>query len=112
MWSLRHRVDIDERLQVLNDFGEQIDTWHMVVWSEPAAVEPLRGSEAFAALQISSDQPYKIVVRFRPDIRYSPNMRVLWEGRTLDIESVAEEKAAGHYVHIHCRERGPQGFRQ
>ena len=112
MWSLRHRIDIDERFQEINDFGEQVDNWDMVVRSEPAAVEPLRGNEAFAALQISSDQPYKIVVRFRPDVRYSPNMRVIWEGRTLDIESVAEEKAAGHYVHIHCRERGAQGFRQ
>ena len=112
MWSLRHRVDIEQRVRTLGASGEQVDTWAYVSAKEPAAVEPLRGREAFAALQVSADQPYKIVVRYRPDVRYMPTMRVTWEGRTLDIESVAEEMAAGHYVHLHCRERVPQGFRE
>jgi SPP1 family predicted phage head-tail adaptor len=112
MWSLRHRVDIQQRVQALGPSGEQVDTWQAVSASEPAAVEPLRGREAFAALQVSTDQPYKIVVRYRPDLRYLPTMRVVWEGRALDIESVAEEMAAGHYIHLHCRERSPQGFRE
>lgn len=112
MWSLRHRVTIERRVKTLNDTGEQIDTWVNVTSEEPAAVEPLRGTEAFAALQINADQPYKIVVRYNPDQQYNANMRVVWEGRTLDVESVAEEMAAGHYVQIYCRERSADGFRQ
>jgi len=112
MWSLRHRVEIERRVKTLNDTGEQIDTWVNVTSDEPAAVEPLRGTEAFAALQINADQPYKIVVRYNPDQHYNANMRVVWEGRTLDVESVAEEMAAGHYVQIYCRERSADGFRQ
>lgn len=112
MWSLRHRVDVQQRVRTLAASGEQVDTWAPVTANEPAAVEPLRGREAFAALQVSADQPYKIVVRYRPDIRYSTGMRVLWETRILDIESSAEERAEGHWVQLHCRERTPQGFRQ
>jgi SPP1 family predicted phage head-tail adaptor len=105
-------VDIERRVQALGTTGEQVDTWQSVSAAEPAAVEPLRGREAFAALQVSTDQPYKIVVRYRPDLRYLPTMRVVWESRVLDIESVAEEMAAGHYIHLYCRERSPQGFRE
>jgi SPP1 family predicted phage head-tail adaptor len=112
MWSLRHRVNIERRVLTLGDTGEQVDTWESVSASEPAAVEPLRGREFFAASQVSADQPYKIVVRYRPDVRYMATMRVVWEGRVLDIESAAEERAEGHYVHLHCRERQPQGFRE
>ena len=112
MWSLRHRVGIEQRVQTLGPSGEQLDSWSVVALGEPAAIEPLRGREAFAALQISADQPYKVVVRYHPAVRYTTDMRVTWEGRVLDIESVAEEMAAGHYVHLHCRERSPQGFRE
>jgi SPP1 family predicted phage head-tail adaptor len=112
MWSFRHRVDIQRREPVLDSFGDvDAENWKTVAAAEPAAVEPLRGREFYAASQVSSDQPFKVVIRYRPDVTYTAQMRVLWEGRSLDVESAAEERAEGHFVHLHCRERLPQGFR-
>jgi SPP1 family predicted phage head-tail adaptor len=113
MWSLRHRVDIEQRDPVLDAYGD-IDTenWFAIAEAEPAAVEPLRGREFYAASQVNSDQPYKVVIRYNPGVMYGTTMRVVWEGRVLDVESAAEERAEGHFVHLHCRERSPQGFRQ
>lgn len=112
MWSLRHRVNIQQRTPTLDAYGDiSSESWEDVASAEPAAVEPLRGREFYAASQVNADQPYKVVVRYRPDVTYRATMRVVWEGRVLDVESAAEERAEGHWVHLHCRERLPQGFR-
>lgn len=113
MWSLRHRVNIQQRTPTLDAYGDvSSEEWTNVAEGEPAAVEPLRGREFYAASQVSSDSPVKVVVRYNPGLTYTAQMRVVWEGRYLDIESASEERAEGHYIHLHCRERSPQGFRQ
>lgn len=112
MWNLRHRVNIQQRTPTLDSYGDVAsENWANVAEGEPAAVEPLRGREFYAASQVSADQPFKVVVRYNPGLAYTTQMRVVWEGRNLDIESAAEERGEGHWVHLECRERKPQGFR-
>lgn len=113
MWGFRHRVDIERRVPTLNSYGDvDSENWEKVAETEPAAVEPLRGREFYAASQVNADQPYKVVVRYNPETRYTAGMRVVWEGINLDIESAAEQRGEGRYVELYCRERSPEGFRQ
>lgn len=110
--GLRHRIKVEQATVSKATDGGGVNSWATFVEDEPAAVVPLKGREFFAAQQINADAPYKIVVRYRPDKIYAPlTMRVIWEGRILDIEAVAEQEARGRLVELMCRERAPSGYR-
>lgn len=51
--------------------------------AEWASVEPLRGQEAVANLQVTSRQTYRLWMRAHVEVRTS--YRLLWEGRILNI---------------------------
>ena len=87
--KLRHRITIEHPVTTQNEYGEQIPTWatFATVW---ASREDLTGREAYYAG--ASQKAATMLTRFT--IRYIPaldeKMRVVSDGRTYGIQSVAD----------------------
>lgn len=100
---LRHRVNIQRPVPTQNDFGEEIITWSTLasVW---ANVLPASGRESY----IPSGEQQLAVITHRVQLRYrtdlGPKMRVVWEDRSLDIESVQDPTGKRAYLMVLCRE--------
>lgn len=85
--QLRHQITLQQAVESQDAYGAVT-----VVWSDVATVraayEPQSGKEAYAEAQ----QQAEAVVRFR--IRYRagivPKMRILFDGRVFDIQSVID----------------------
>jgi SPP1 family predicted phage head-tail adaptor len=80
--ALRHRVQLQARQAVVDDFGEPVPNWTTLatVW---AHVELMGGRELFAAQQIFPEANASITIRYRSGI--DTTMRVLWGSRAFDI---------------------------
>lgn len=108
--NLRQRVQIQNFTQAQDDYGQPIETWSTAatVW---AAVEPLRGSEFFAAQQVQSDTDVKIRIRYRDDITIDTKSRVLHETHTYDVMNVLHVSERHRELHLMCKERHQDGDR-
>lgn len=99
---LRHRVTLQSRSLTNDSFNQPIESWSDVgtYW---AAVEPLTGREAERARQIKADASHRVVMRRVAAI--SPEQRLRFEGRTLDIVEVLDLDERGRTLHLTCSER-------
>jgi SPP1 family predicted phage head-tail adaptor len=61
---LRHRVTLQSPTGSQNELGERATTWCDEVANWPAAVEPLKVSEVFAAAQNHGSTTHKIHIRY------------------------------------------------
>lgn len=89
--KLRHKVDIQRKVQVQDPFtGAVTHTWETLWSSIPAAVEELTAREFFAAQAVQSKVTAKIMIRYRSTV--DSNMRVLHRGRVYTIEGITRDK--------------------
>lgn len=98
---LRHRVTIQKKPPVTqNSFGEETPTWANVatVWAQ---VETLSGREFVQQGQAQVEITHKINVRYRDDL--VETMRVVWTGRTFQIEAILADNV-GRQMMLMCRE--------
>lgn len=99
---LRHRITIqEERDGGKNRFNEQIKTWEDIatVW---ASIEPISGREYWAGQQVQSEITHRIRIRYRPGIK--PAMRVLYQNRLFEIESVIDYQERHEFLQLMCKE--------
>ena len=64
---LNQRITFQRRTESLDAYREDVGTWTDLV-EVAAGVEPIRGKEFFAALQVQSDITTLIVVRYSSDV--------------------------------------------
>jgi SPP1 family predicted phage head-tail adaptor len=85
----RHRIELQQNTPTQDDDGSRIDNWTTVatVWGE---LLEIRGREYLAAEEAHSELNAKIRIRYRSDVR--PEWRAKFEGRTFDIQHVADLK--------------------
>lgn len=101
--SLRHRITIQQRTDTQDGYGEPIPTWSTLatVW---AAVEPQTGQEATIAMSQQSEARLRIRVRVRYRTDLSVLHRIVWQGRTFQIEATAEVQSNRRELHLICYE--------
>ena len=99
--ALRHRVAIQEPVEARNSYNEAINTWALVavVW---AWVAPLAGREFFAAEHVQSEITHRVRLRYRAGI--TSEMRVVYAGRVLMIQSVIDRGERRRELELMCRE--------
>lgn len=90
--SLNRRITVQSYTTTVNAYGEPIKSWSTYAqrW---AAVEPLLGREYWAAQQVVAENSVRF--RMRHDATTSaitPKMRVSYDSRTFDINSVINVK--------------------
>jgi SPP1 family predicted phage head-tail adaptor len=97
----RHRVTIQGFTSVSDGMGGWEQTWAdlATVW---ARVEALKGEEYFAAAQMQNSVSHRVTMRYRADL--TPTHRLVFEGRTLDIEAVLPDERKSRLV-IMCTEQ-------
>lgn len=81
---LDQQITLQQRVDVVNGFGENVPTWSDVatVW---ASANPKRGREFFAAAQQQAEGPVAFLIRYRSGL--TERMRVVWNGVNYDIAS-------------------------
>lgn len=99
---LRHRVKLQEKQVTPNEFGEEVVTW-VTTSTRWASVEPLRGREYIAARAEGADVTHRVRMRGGAVVR--PEMRLLHDGRALDIEAVMDREERGVELELMCREQ-------
>ena len=106
--GLREQVTLQERTEAQGTTGEVKWTWadYKTVY---AAIEPVRGEEYFAARQLQSATTTKIRIRYLADV--TTKMRVVYGSRYFEIESVIDVNTLRKEIHLMCKEREADGWR-
>lgn len=102
---LRSLVTIQTPTQTTDAYGAPTETWatYATRWAE---VEPLSGREYFAAQQVASEVSHKIKLRHDSLTgSITPKMRISWDSRVFDINSVINAGERDREVELMCVER-------
>ena len=101
--KLRHRVTIQQTTETREStMGGVIDTWGTFA-TRYASVSPLTGREYFTAQQHASEVTHEVRLRYLSGV--TTKMRVLHDGRTFDIESIANTDERDRETVLLCKER-------
>jgi SPP1 family predicted phage head-tail adaptor len=104
--QLRHRITIEQASDARDEYGEPVQSWttYAQAW---AAVEPISGREYWSANQDVAKANYRIRLRHDPALAITTAMRVLFDGRTFDIEAVLNIGERGRELQMMCVEVRP-----
>lgn len=82
---LRHRGDIEQYTVLQNETGEPEKEWapFAVRWM---SIDPIEGREFWAAQQVNAEVTHRIRLRYLEGL--SPKMRIVFQGRVFQIDSV------------------------
>ena len=95
------RVTLQDRSVSPSSFGEPVPAWADVaeLW---ASIEPLGSSEIWRAQAAESDATHRVTIRYLAGV--TERMRLVYGGRILEIESVANEGERDRVLTLLCRE--------
>jgi len=99
----RHKITIQEFVEEVDEYGTPIGSdWQdkITVW---ASIEPIRGSEYIQLQNTQAELSTRIRMRYRPDI--TPAMRVLYQDRVFDIQSVIDINEQHTHLELMCVEK-------
>lgn len=99
---LKQRVRIQEFVEVVDEYGTPIGSdWEdvAIVW---ASVEPLRGREYIQLQNTQAELTTRIRIRYQPGI--TPAMRVLYDDRKFNIQSVIDPEERHRELELMCIE--------
>lgn len=100
--KLRHFVEIHAVTIIEDEIGNQHEVWQKVAeaW---ASVEPLKGDEYFTAAYMAASVTHRVTMR-PPGVPVHPSNRIIFNGRTLEIESVLDIEERGRELQLMCQE--------
>ena len=99
--GLRHRVKFQKPIPTEDARGGPVVEWadHVTIWGE---VMYLSGTEYWAARQDNSRAEGRVRIRYRDDI--NPTMRMVYDGRVLEILSLIPFGSRKTELHIMFKE--------
>lgn len=100
--NLRERVTIEAPERLPDGAGGAGVRWTPLatVWADVAS---FKGSEPTVAERDEARTPYRVVIRFRADVK--PEMRLAWRGKRLDINGAFDPDGERRWLAIDCEER-------
>lgn len=97
-----HRKAIKiEKATDVDAFGGPTQTWSTHVETK-AVIEPLRGRELWFARSVNAETTHKVTLRYKPGV--TPKMRVIYDSRTLEIESTINVDENNRILELMCKE--------
>lgn len=99
--KLRERVTLERMERTPDGFGGATVSWSQVATCR-AEVISFAGREQQRAARTERRSPWRVVTRYREDATSS--MRILWRGRTLDIQSVIDPDGERRWLAMDCVE--------
>jgi len=100
--GLRHRVTFQEPVNGFDSWGGPITTWvdYKTLWAE---VIYMSGNEYWAARQANSEVQGRVRIRYRDDIK--PTMRMVYDGKAMDILAPMTYDSRKTEMHIMFKEQ-------
>ena len=104
--TLTDRVQLSRKSSASEDEGGEVAIYTPLanVW---ARVRQLSARQSFAGDARGQSVSHSVVLRFRPDLK--PGDRVVYRGRNLEIEGVADLNGRRAYLSLQCSERAVTG---
>lgn len=99
---LRHRITMQEHKEIGRDqYNNPKSEWVDIcrVW---ASIEPISGREYWASAQTQSEVTHRIRIRYRRGIK--PTMRIIYQGRIFEIETIIDYQERHEYLQLMCKE--------
>lgn len=99
--ELNKLLTIQQSTEVTNTYGEITSTWSTLVqlWG---SISPAASGEKFDGKSIDTVATHRIKTRYYEGI--TAKMRVVWNSRTFDINSVVIENERNRYLNLVCTE--------
>lgn len=104
--DLREQVLIQSRSETRDALGGVVETW-TTAYTRRAKVEPVRGMEAARLAQAEAKSDIRVWIRYQSGI--TPQMRLVWNSRNFDVQSVHEVGAEGRWLELMCKEHVSNG---
>lgn len=98
---LRHKIEIQHSVETQDSIGAVVNNWQTFTQTR-ASYEPKTGKEAYAAMQEHAETSAVFRLRFRKGI--TAKMRLIYDGRIFDIESVVDMYGRGRELQLMCVE--------
>ena len=105
--KLRHRVQVQTRVDSLDSSGNQIVSWSNVGGLRPASVEMGPGNEQLGAATVTPRTDARIELRWFAGL--TADHRVLWDGRIFGITECLADKTARFSWFLKCTESKANG---
>lgn len=99
--SLRHKIEIQERLTFRDAMGGEIVSWEAFCYAW-ASIEPLIGREYFAARQTQATTTHRMRMRYQSGIK--PYHRVQWAERYFNIDAILNPEERNEELVLLCSE--------
>lgn len=102
---LRHLISIESNADGRDAFGGVTNTWseHLECW---ASIDHSSASERFGGDRVTADRVVEFLCRVdSTKSGVTSKMRISWDSRTFDIESVLEFEERGWWLRILATER-------
>ncbi len=102
--DLRHRVTIQTATETTDAYGQPVQTWG-TTGVRFARVEPMEGREQFHGQGVRTDVTHRVTMRKDPALTIRGKQRLLFEGRTLNVEWAKDLDERGRELVIYATER-------
>lgn len=99
--ELRHIVTFQKKSDVQNEYGET-NGWIDVLKQRRVGIYPISGKEFFAAETVNSEVTHKVKMRYDPNV--TPDMRIKFGQRHLNIISVINFQERNVELQLLCKE--------
>ena len=99
--QLRHSVTLQDLTTTTDAYGGRVKTWTDTA-TVKAKIQPLSGSELYAAMRLDSRITHKVVIRYVPGI--NPIQRIKFGDRILNINAVINVEERNRWLEIMCTE--------
>ena len=104
---LRHVVAFELQSQTTDASGNIVTTWSSVATGVRADVTSKSAREAFRAGRTEGLRNYEATIRYRSDI--GNNHRMIWQGRTFDVQGVLNLDRRQRYLTLYLLEHNADG---
>lgn len=102
--QLRHEVEIQRAVRTDDTAGGHTVAWQTIPdGTVRAQVLPTSSPESFGAGQLEQQVTHKVKIRYLPDV--TTGLRLLFEGRHLDIMDVVMPREIRRWLWLMCVER-------
>lgn len=99
--EMRQRVEIQARAQQQDQYGAPVHAWSTIA-TRWAAVRPMTAQELPHAQQQQANVTHEVSMRFFETL--TPEMRLRWNGKLLNIERVLHTRGMTRSTVVHCKE--------
>lgn len=102
MLKMNHRITLKTFASIEDELGQIEQIWmdFKTLW---CAVKTVQGREYFSAAAFQGENTYRFIIRYTAGIKSS--MRVIFEGRLFQIESVLNDDEANRTITIIAKEK-------